>query len=139
MMDYAVWIVILIAAVLIDLFTSNMLFLGFAVGAVLAIVLNAFGVPVGVQAISFALTGTILTLIFYPILKRKLKEIPKTLPREEQFLGQSFTAEDDIVDKAQIMVDGTYWSAENSGDVIKKGQQYKITEIKGIKLIIKGI
>ena len=138
-MVYAVWIVILLAAVLIDLFTSNMLFVWFGAGAVLAIILNVFEFSIGIQAVAFALTGSILTLVFYPIFKKKLKEIPKTIPREEQFLGKTFVAEDDIIDKTQIMIDGTYWSAENSGDVIKKGQQYKIVEIKGIKLIIKGI
>lgn len=138
-MVYAVWIVILLAAILIDLFTSNMLFVWFGAGAVVAIILNTFGVSIGIQAIAFAVTGSVLTLIFYPIFKKKLKEIPKTMPREEEYLGKSFVAEEDIVDKAQIMVDGTYWAAENSGDVIKKGQQYKITDIKGIKLIIKGI
>ena len=46
-------------------------------------------------------------------------------------------AEEDIVDRAKIKVDGIYWTVQNLGEVIKKDESFKITGIEGIKLIIK--
>ena len=91
-MIYFLWAVIIIAAVTIDICSSNLLFVWFGLGALVAILLNVLGIPFVVQVIVFVLLGIILTLIFYPIFKKKLKEIPKTLTREEEMIGKEFIA-----------------------------------------------
>lgn len=135
-MVYVVWIVILIAAIIVDLSTSNMLFVWFGLGALIALILSLLNVSIEIQIITFILTGTILTLLIYPIFKKKLKDIPKTLPREDLFIGKEFIAQNQIKDKTQIMIDGTYWTAINMGETIEKGESFKIIKIDGVKLVI---
>lgn len=133
-----IWVAVLIVAVIIDICTSSALFIWYGIGAIVAIILNNFNFGVTTQVVAFAVVGTILTLIFYPIFKKKVKELPKTTPQEEKYIGQEFIADHDIDENSQVKINGTYWAVTNEGEKIKKGQRYKIIRIEGIKLIIKG-
>ncbi|WP_294344506.1 NfeD family protein [uncultured Clostridium sp.] len=137
-MIYFLWIVIIIAAVTIDICSSNLLFVWFGLGALVAILLNVLGISFVVQLISFVLIGIIATLIFYPIFKKKLKEIPKTLTREEEIIGKEFIANTDIEDTGSVMIDGIYWTVINEGKAIKTGEKFIITGIVGTKFTIKS-
>lgn len=137
-MIYFLWVVIIIAAVTIDICSSNLLFVWFGLGALVAILLNVLGISFVVQLISFVLIGIIATLIFYPIFKKKLKEIPKTLTREEEIIGKEFIANTDIEDTGSVMIDGIYWTVINEGKAIKTGEKFIITGIVGTKFTIKS-
>ena len=137
-MIYFLWIVIIIAAVTIDICSSNLLFVWFGLGALVAILLNVLGISFVVQLISFVLIGIIATLIFYPIFKKKLKEIPKTLTREEEIIGKEFIANTDIEDTGSVMIDGIYWTVINEGKAIKTGEKFIITGMVGTKFTIKS-
>ena len=137
-MIYFLWIVIIIAAVTIDICSSNLLFVWFGLGALVAILLNVLGISFVVQLISFVLIGIIATLIFYPIFKKKLKEIPKTLTREEEIIGKEFIANTDIEDTGSVMIEGIYWTVINEGEAIKAGEKFIITGIVGTKFTIKS-
>lgn len=137
-MIYFLWAVIIIAAVTIDICSSNLLFVWFGFGALVAILLNVLGISFVVQLISFVLIGIIATLIFYPIFKKKLKEIPKTLTREEEIIGKEFIANTDIEDTGSVMIEGIYWTVINEGKVIKAGEKFIITGMVGTKFTIKS-
>lgn len=137
-MIYFLWIVIIIAAVTIDICSSNLLFVWFGLGALVAILLNVLGISFVVQLISFVLIGIIATLIFYPIFKKKLKEIPKTLTREEEIIGKEFIANTDIEDTGSVMIEGIYWTVINEGEAIKAGEKFIITGMVGTKFTIKS-
>ncbi|MBU5316494.1 NfeD family protein [Clostridium bornimense] len=137
-MIYFLWVVIIIAAVTIDICSSNLLFVWFGLGALVAILLNVLGISFVVQLISFVLIGIIATLIFYPIFKKKLKEIPKTLTREEEIIGKEFIANTDIEDTGSVMIEGIYWTVINEGKAIKTGEKFIITGIVGTKFTIKS-
>lgn len=137
-MIYFLWAVIIIAAVTIDICSSNLLFVWFGLGALVAILLNVLGISFVVQLISFVLIGIIATLIFYPIFKKKLKEIPKTLTREEEIIGKEFIANTDIEDTGSVMIEGIYWTVINEGEAIKAGEKFIITGMVGTKFTIKS-
>ena len=137
-MIYFLWVVIIIAAVTIDICSSNLLFVWFGLAALVAILLNVLGISFVVQLISFVLIGIIATLIFYPIFKKKLKEIPKTLTREEEIIGKEFIANTDIEDTGSVMIDGIYWTVINEGEAIKAGEKFIITGMVGTKFTIKS-
>lgn len=132
------WVAIIIVSVIADIATSLMLFVWYGVGALVAAILELYGFGFGYQVVVFAVVGSILTIIFYPIFKRKLKNIPKTLTREEQYIGTELVAKEDIDRNGRIMVDGAYWSVINEGEPIKAGNKIKITAIKGTKFLVKG-
>ncbi|GKX65065.1 NfeD family protein [Inconstantimicrobium mannanitabidum] len=132
------WVAIIIVSVIADIATSLMLFVWYGVGALVAAILELYGFGFGSQVVAFAVVGSILTIIFYPIFKRKLKNIPKTLTREEQYIGTELVAKEDIDRNGRIMVDGAYWSVINEGEPIKAGNKIKIIAIKGTKFLVKG-
>jgi membrane protein implicated in regulation of membrane protease activity len=132
------WLIIAICAVAIDILTSNFCFMLFSIGAIVAAICGALGVPVMIQVIIFAIISIISLSIGYPWLKKKYKNMHKNTPlMEETYIGKVMESEKEIVSKAQVKVNGEYWTVINEGDVINAGEKFIITGIQGIKLEIK--
>lgn len=132
------WIIIAVIAVVVDIATSNFLFVLFTVGAIAAMIANFIGISFSVQVIIFLVINLITVLIGYPWIKKKFKKSVKRTPlMEETYIGRVMKAEDDIVERARVKVDGIYWTAQNTGEEIKAGDSFKIIGIEGIKLIVK--
>lgn len=131
------WIIVCIIVIAVDILTSNFLFSWFAVGALLALIASATGVEFTIQIIIFLVTSIITIAIGYPITKKKFKDTVKRLPlMEEKYIGKVMVAEEDIIDKGRVKLEGSYWTVENKGVEIKKGDKFVILSIEGIKLSI---
>ena len=132
------WIIIAGIAIAIDIATSNFLFVWFVVGSVTAMVADFIGISFGVQIIIFLVINLITIAIGYPWAKKKFKKSVERLPlMEETYTGRIMKAEEDIVDRARVKVDGIYWTFQNTREEIKSGESFKIIGIEGIKLNIK--
>lgn len=132
------WIIIAAIAIGVDIITSNFLFAWFTVGAIVAMIADLLGVSFGYQVIIFLVLSLITIAIGYPWAnKRFKKEIKRTPLMEETYIGRIMKAQENIVDRARVKVDGVYWTVQNTGDEIKVGDSFKIIGIEGIKLIIK--
>lgn len=137
-MDIIIWLVIAVALIGIDVVTSSFIFMWFSIGALLAIILAFIEVSIVWQLIVFLVTGIILIILGYPWVKKKFKvEKNHTLTMEETYIGRVMTANEDIVEKAKIKVDGVYWTAYNKTKKINKGEQFIISGIEGNKLVVK--
>ena len=55
---------------------------------------------------------------------------------EQAYIGRVMKANEDIVEKSKIKVDGIYWTAYNKGKKISKDDQFVIVGIEGNKLIV---
>ena len=131
------WLIVAICAIAIDILTSNFCFVLFSIGAVVAAICATLGVPFMMQIIIFAIISIISLSIGYPWLKKKYKTFHKNTPlMEETYIGKVMESEKDIVSKAQVKVNGEYWTVINEGDVIHVGEKFIITGIQGIKLKI---
>lgn len=138
MSEVIIWLLIAVIAIIIDLFTSSFIFMWFSIGALLAIILSFIGVSIELQLIAFLVTAITLIAIGYPWAKKKFKvEKNHTLTMEETYIGRVMTANEDIVEKSKIKVDGIYWTIYNKGRKIIKGEQFIITGIEGNKLVVK--
>lgn len=134
------WICVAIVFCLIDLLTSNFFFVLFSFGAFVSAGLAAIGINFFVQIIVFTVIGIIALAIGYPFLKQKFTTKIKRTPRmEETYVGKVIEAKDDICQSSEIKVNGNYWRIINDGDIIRKGEKFKIVSIKGIKLEVKKI
>lgn len=137
------WTIIAAIFIIIDMATSNFLFVFFVVGAVGAMVAEVFNLSIGLQVLIFLFLNLITISIGYPITKEKFnKNIKRTPLMEETYIGRVMEATEDIKDRAKVKVDGIYWTVQNYGEEIKYGEKFKIVGIEGIKLIIekeKGI
>ena len=138
-MSYVVfWLIIAIVVFGIDILTSNFCFMLFSIGAIVAAICGALGVPFMMQIIIFAIISIISLMIGYPWLKKIYKGMGKNIPlMEETYIGKIMESEKEIVNKAQVKVNGEYWTVINEGDVIHVGEKFIITGIQGIKLKIK--
>lgn len=132
------WVLVTFALIIIDLVTSAFIFMWFTVGALINVVLAIFNVSFLCQIIVFFVVGIIMVIIGYPWAKRKIKASTlefKTM--EEGYIGKVMVADSDIKDTSRIKVGGIYWTAYNTGDLIKQGESFVITGIDGNKLKIK--
>ena len=133
-----IWIIIAAVAIIIDIATSNFLFAWFTIGAIAAMIADLFGISFGIQVIIFLVINLITVSLGYPWAKKKFKKSVKRTPlMEETYIGRVMKAEEDIIEKAKVKVDGIYWTVLNKGEEIKTGENFKIIGIEGIKLIIK--
>ncbi|MGG7142660.1 NfeD family protein [Clostridium nigeriense] len=132
------WIIIAAIAIGIDIITSNFLFVWFTVGAIAAMIADLIGISFEFQIIIFLVLNLITIAVGYPWAKKKFKNEVKRIPlMEETYIGRIMKAEEDIVDRARVKVDGVYWTVQNTGEEIKAGDSFNIIGIDGIKLIIK--
>ena len=134
------WLVIAICAIAIDILTSNFCFVLFSIGAIVAAICGALGVPFIMQVVIFAIISIISLSIGYPWLKKKYKGMSKNIPlMEETYIGKIMGSEKEILSTSQVKVNGEYWTVINEGDVIHVGEKFMITGIQGIKLRIKKV
>lgn len=134
-----VWIIIAVVLIVIDICTSTLLFVWISFGAFGAIIANYFGMDIWLQILIFSVVSIISVAIGYPWAKRKFKnKIPKTLRMEETYIGSEFVAQEDIEETVRFKVKGIYWTGQNIGGKIKKGEKFKIVGIDGNKLSIKA-
>lgn len=134
------WIIVAVVALVIDMITSSFLFIWFTIGGIVAIILSMFDVPFSTQLIVFIGVSASLMAVGYPIVKKSIKKtVPITPTMEEGYVGQEFIADEDIDIKANIKVQGIYWTVRNDGEFIKKGDKVEIIGIEGNKLVVKKI
>lgn len=140
MFTIILWLLIGIGLILLDICTSLFLFVWIAIGAVVAIIASLIGLSFPWQLILFGISSIIAVSTGYPWASKKFKNtVKKTKLMEEEYIGRTFVAEDDIKDFYRFKVSGSYWTGENKGEKITKGQKFKIVGIEGNKLIIEGI
>lgn len=132
-----VWIIIALLGILTDILTSAYLFFAFTIGSIFAIVALIFNASNLIQIIIFSIVSALTLGISYPLIKETLKKtVKRTLRMEEEYIGMELTAEEDIIDKAHIKINGIYWLAKNTGEIIKRGERFKIIGIEGSKFLI---
>lgn len=134
----AFWIIISILALVIDILTSSFFIAGFTVGGIFALITNMLGFNFLVQCIVFSVISTAAIAIEYQWFRKRFKKsVPATLRMEEEYIGRKVILDEDIHETGRIKIGGIYWTAENTGEPLKKGEKAEIIGIKGNKLLIK--
>ncbi|ORX22877.1 hypothetical protein BVF91_09540 [Thermoanaerobacterium sp. PSU-2] len=132
------WISIMIIGIAIDLITSNFIFFNFSMGAFFAICADLLGANTPIQIFAFLAVGIVSLIFSFKYLRKKFKNIPKTYPYENQYIGRTIEIKDDIGKTGQVFFEGIYWTVKS--DVpLKSGDNVVITGISGNKLIVKRL
>lgn len=132
-----IWIIIALTFLLVDVFTSSFLFVWFGIGALVALASLILGAPLELQIVIFLISSLIAIAIGYPWARKKFKvNIKQIKTREEEFIGTIHKSEKDIIEKSNITLDGVLWRVINRGEIINKGDSFKIIELKGNQIII---
>jgi len=133
------WVALAIIAAVIDIVTSNLLYVLFSVGSVVALVLALFGFSFLIQLSVFCIITAALFIFLYPIVRRAAQEkIPRTKTMEESYIGNCFVFNDDLKKGNLVKYKGIYWTMVPNGseNEIQKGDMVRVIGIDGNKLII---
>lgn len=137
-----IWIIICLAAILIELLTPTaLLTIWFAGGSVIALILEILNFSVPIQIISFLVVSLVMMLVVRPVATRYLRGnvVPTNADRVIGSIGKVTKAIGDDT-WGEVYVNSTYWSAvEVNNHSIERGRQVKVLAIEGAKLIVKEI
>ena len=139
------WLALSIALVVIELSTTQLISIWFALGAGVTAIVKAVFPSIGIpwQALIFVLTSTVLFLATRPFVKRltanRGKEHETNL---ELIVGKEAVVTEDINNikgTGAVKINGLEWSARSGkNDEIVAGEIVLIKEIKGNRLIVEG-
>lgn len=134
------WLVLLIVAIIVEIFTMGLTTIWFAGGALVAVLTALIGAPIWLQAVLFFAVSLILLIFTRPIaVKYFNKERVKT--NVESIVGRQAIVTSEICNLhgiGQVTVGGQEWSARSSIDkaIIPAGSVVKVVAVDGVKVVV---
>ncbi len=139
MMVY-IWLGILVLMVIVELLTTQLVTIWFAVGALVSFFLALFGVEqIWIQILAFLIVSAAALAVTRPLVRKTLKR--KTEPTNaDMVIGKTAIVTekiDNIAGTGLVKVGGTVWSARTADQsVIEEAQEVEVQEIQGVKLMV---
>ncbi len=136
-----VWLALLVLFIITEIATVQLTTVWFAGGALISMLLAAFGVKsITVQVIVFLAVSIVLLVATRPLVKKHINK--KSLPTNaDRSIGQSAVVTEEINNlegKGAAKVNGVEWTARSeNGDIIPAGATVTVIRIDGVKLIVK--
>ena len=133
------WLILFVAAILIEAATTALISIWFAVGSIAALAAAALGAPVWLQLTVFAVFAAVMLIFTRPMLK---KLFPKkfTPTNTELSVGKSAVVIEEInnsLSTGRVRLNGVDWKAVAADDrVIEEDTVVTVKEIQGAKLIV---
>ncbi len=135
-----VWIALIVAFVVIEAATTQLVTVWFAVGAVGGLVAFAFGLELWLQIVIFVAVSAIALLATKPFIKRFTKT-QKQPTNADRYIGKTAIVVepiDNIHSKGAVTVGGLEWTARTAdGSEVQKDEIVTVEAIEGAKLIVK--
>ncbi len=135
------WIIALVALIVIEAVTAQMVTIWFAAGALGAIIAERLGAEVWLQWVVFVAVSAVALVATRPLVK-KLTKTRVQPTNADRCIGQTAVVTEEINNiegKGQVHVNGVTWTARSSdGTVFKKDERVTVERIDGVKLIVKA-
>ena len=134
------WLGLMIAFVVIELATPQLVSIWFAIGSIGAMISTALSAHLWVQLTVFAVVSVAMVFVTRPLYKRfiKTKQIPTNTDR---LIGQTAVVTEDIDNldaKGAVKVCGQIWTARSAdNEKIPCDTHVTVERIEGVKLIVK--
>ena len=136
-----IWSLVLIATIVIEFETADMVTIWFSVGAIGALIAAALDQNVVVQIGIFIAVSLVLIVLTRPMTKRFMdKTVIKT--NVDRFVGMigTITVEVPIGGRGEVLVDNSKWIAfSSSEEIIPVGTKVVVQDIVGIKLLVSKV
>jgi len=138
------WIICLIIAVImlvIEIVTTGLATLWFAIGAVVAMIMDLCGASVASQIIAMAAISAVCFVVCMIWVKPKLESLRKKNVQKtnaDRLIGREgvvIVPFNSTEGKGQVKVDGQIWSAK-SGEDYTEGTKVTVKAIEGVKLVV---
>ncbi len=137
-MDILIWVFLAVIFAIFELITTAFVLVWFAVGSIVAAILNYLGFDVYVQFIAFFIVSLMLILSTRKFADRITPE-PSKKTTADRLIGKHGKIIRKLDDNKYIVnVNGEEWSANGEGDM-DVDDKVEILGIDSIKLIIKKI
>ncbi len=138
-MEYALWIVLMVALIIVEASTSSLVCIWFAIGALAAAVSKLLGANLFYQTVAFVIVSAISLCATKPLVK-KLRAKGKTATNADMVIGKTGIVTEEITnDKfaGKVKVAGQEWSAITAdGSEIPKNSKITVLKIEGVKLVV---
>ena len=136
-----VWLGFIVATVVLELATMELVSVWFAFGAIVPFILSIFkGIPIWVGVVAFVVVSAILVVFVRKYAQSWLTKNSESKTNLEALRGrksrllESITEDDD----GAVKFNGIVWSAISVDDEpIEKGNFVEVVKIKGNKLVVK--
>jgi membrane protein implicated in regulation of membrane protease activity len=138
------WLFWLLVAVIFGIgeIATTGLFLGpFAIGAVLAAIVDGVGAPFVVDLAIFLVVSTITLAALRPIARRHLRQPGRLRTGTAALVGHTATVLqriDNDADVGQVRLDGEVWRARafDDDEVFEPGARVQVIEIRGVTAVV---
>lgn len=131
------WLIAFLVFLTIEMITINLVSIWFAIGAIVSMGVAYFTNNVLIQMIVFIVVSLVTLLITKPLVK-KFKKVDFVPTNSDRVIGKVGEVTKIITpdEYGEVKVFGTLWTAF-SDDVLNVGDKVIITNIEGVKLIVK--
>ena len=131
------WLIAFLVFLTIEMITINLVSIWFAIGAIVSMGLAYFTNNVLIQMIVFIVVSLVTLLITKPLVK-KFKKVDFVPTNSDRVIGKVGEVTKRITpdEYGEVKVFGTLWT-DFSDDVLNVGDKVIITNIEGVKLIVK--
>lgn len=133
-----VWLIIIVLAFVIEIYTLDLVTIWFSLGAVVAFIAGLVGLPDWLQIIIFIASSIVLLLLTRPVaMKYMVKNTVKT--NADRVIGKMarVTKAIPVGDRGEVKIDGKYWLAFSQEDeAFEVDEQCRILAIEGVKLLV---
>ncbi|MGN0604171.1 MAG: NfeD family protein [Oscillospiraceae bacterium] len=136
------WIIVLVAAILVEAATAALISIWFASGALAALIAAALGASWMIQLTLFVVFSAILLIFTRPLVKKLFPK--KFIPtNSDSYAGKTAVVVEDI-DSARgmgrVKFNGVDWIAvTENGELIPKDTVVRIKAVKGAKLLVEKV
>lgn len=139
MMVY-VWLGILAVMVVLEIVTTQLVSVWFAVGALAAMLVTLAGVDaLWIQIVVFVVVSAIAVAVTRPLVRKMVnkKAEPTNADMVIGKIGVVTDKIDNIAETGLVKVNGSLWTARTAdGSVVEIGEKVNVLKISGVKLIV---
>lgn len=135
-----VWLGLIVVLVGIEAATVSLTTIWFAGGALMALILALFKLPLLVQIAAFLVVSIIMIIFTRPVAVKYLK-VGTQKTNVDAFIGATGLVTMDISEHkpGQVKVKGQLWTAvSESGEYIPADTEVTVLAVEGVKLVVKG-
>lgn len=137
------WLVVAVIMLVIEIVTTGLATLWFALGAIVAMVMDLCGAPLSSQVIVMAVVSVVCFILCMIWVRPKLESLRKKNVQRtnaDRLIGREgvvIVPLNGAEGKGQVKVDGQVWSAKADSD-IEEGIKVTIKAIEGVKLVVEA-
>ncbi len=141
-MQWAIWLALTVALLVVELSTVQLISVWFAIGGIVTTIISAIFPQLALywQITIFVVVSVGLLLSTRRLVKKFIKRTDEQKTNLELHIGKSAVVEeeiDNISGKGAVKVNGVTWSARSENDEkIPKGEIVTINKITGNKMIV---